>query len=394
MDLWLHVVGVLMLGLCALAQQQKDSRPPTVYLHIGPHHTGGKHIQNAIVDIQTRLGQQNVCWLGDKNPDFYHGLADAIEAQDKSKTQSYLDGIKNCLQSNRSVIVSSERFSNLTSWSFFDSVFASLPLHVIAFRREYISRLYAHYSVTNRNTLSPMLLGEFLFKAMASSEYFVEEANSRAVVRRFFKKMRDTRGAALNLTVLDIDGCLERGEDIAHAMFCRVLGVQCDVRKSANHRMMTFGHRDMLPYNLLSIVHNVLKALGCRLCPTSQKAYNRRDEISLHAALVRRYSNHSLAHIFSVRSTNLAALRATSAQESLMYRGEFGSVILFSNHSVAVNAASRMMVLELDKRRFFTLPAAMAWLRREVRQLYYEQRLCACQVRMDKFVQALNSLPA
>ena len=173
-----------------------------------------------------------------------------------------------------------------------------------------------------------------------------------------------------------------------------MLGVQCDVRKSANHRMMTFGHRDMLPYNLLSIVHNVLKALGCRLCPTSQKAYNRRDEISLHAAQVRRYSNHSLAHIFSVRSTNLAALRATSAQESLMYRGEFGSVILFSNHSVAVNAASRMMVLELDKRRFFTLPAAMAWLRREVRQLYYEQRLCACQVRMDKFVQALNSLPA
>ncbi|RYG58531.1 hypothetical protein EON64_21230, partial [archaeon] len=208
---------------------QKGAKKPTVYLHIGPHFTGEKHIQNAIVDIQTRLGQQNVCWLGGKDPDFYHGLADAIEQQDKNKAQSYLDGISSCLQSNHSVLISSERFSNLTSWSFFDSVFAPFPLHVIALRREYISRLYAHYSLSNRNTLSPMLLGEFLFKAMASSEYYIEEANGRLAVRRFFKKMRDSRGSALKLTVLDLDGCLAQGEDIAHAMFCRVLGVQCDV---------------------------------------------------------------------------------------------------------------------------------------------------------------------
>ncbi|RYG62596.1 hypothetical protein EON64_17555 [archaeon] len=194
--------------------------------------------------------------------------------------------------------------------------------------------------------------------------------------------------------MLDLDGCLAQGEDIAHAMFCRVLGVQCDVKKGANTRLLSFGHRDMLPYNLLSIVHNMVKILGCHICPSSKRPYNRREETSLHTTLIRRYSNHTLANSFSVRSTNLAALRATSTQESLMYRGEFNSAILFNNHSATVKSANRLMVLELDKRRFFTMATTMDWLRREVRRLFYEDRLCTCHIKMDKFLQAISPLVA
>eukprot|EP01031_Cornospumella_fuschlensis_P019471 gene19471-23863_t len=187
-----------------------------------------------------------------------------------------------------------------------------------------------------------MLLGEFLFKALASPEYYIDEANGRRALRWFFQKMREN---ALKLTLLDLDGCLAKGDDIAHAMFCGVLGVQCDVKHTGNAFAAREQQGHVLAESLLNLVHNFVKTLGCRICSSRKQT----PEAYLRGMLISRYSNSSLESFVPRLRANLGAFVPVSEAESLAYRKEFGSVLLYSNHEAAMSVSKGFFVSEVDK---------------------------------------------
>jgi hypothetical protein len=183
-----------------------------------------------------------------------------------------------------------------------------------------------------------------------------------------------------NMTLVDYDGAIAAGKDIAFVILCDILGVFCDelpkvVQSKSNTRP------EMIPYNLLSIVNDFVSVLGCEICSAKLPRGPHMMEFA------QRFGS---AKEIKIDEVKLAGLWPLSEQESRSYREEYGDKLLYSNHTAAMEAARELSIMELDEESFYESSGNVRWLRGEVVRLYGESYLCGCSLNARKMLQLLT----
>lgn len=360
------------------------TRPPRIYLHIGPSKTGTTYIQEVLVQLRPELQRHHICWPG--LPRYYAFINLAKQLDESAVADKYKKQIDDCLFKQRDVIISSEFFSFMRSYQHVKAFFKGYEVIVIAYHREYISYAYSQYTQHNKLTIHPLSFGDFLMRYLGYDSSSTKAASSRDVLRTF-----QAFFGANRLVLVDYDGAIAAHRDIAHVLICDIMGALCSESdwNALNLTMRANAAPNMIPYHILQIVSAFVHALGCSLCAHHGEGHSTRT-------LVSRYQNLSIP--LPVVTTNLIGLHATSEQESLSFREEFGKYMLYNDHAASMTVMQSFMALDIDQKAFYADPDCMRWLRAEVVALYLNKKLCSCdpqsRLAIEGLVRSVMEKPA
>eukprot|EP01031_Cornospumella_fuschlensis_P037902 gene37902-46044_t len=346
-----------------------------MYVHIGPSKTGTTHIQDVFARLKDKLYGKKICWpsMGSHAGKVFSQLADALDKNDTITSAKFRANIDKCLKEGLTVIISSEHFHYMQNFDAFYSFFKGYNPQIIAFHREFISKLYSDYTQHQKFVTVPSRFGPYLGSGLSGSFLSADNGNNRVEIRKFEAMFgRDS------MTFVDYDGAMAAGKDIAYVILCDILGVFCDdmpvaVRGKSNTRP------EMVPYNILTMIDELLAVVGCKLCPIKRAALP--DFVK------------SLAAVTDVKVdlVQLPGLWPLSEYESLSYRKEYGDRMLYGNHSATMEVAQSFSVMELDEQAFYNSRPNTKWLRANVAKLYEKGQLCECSANAKALIQILTS---
>eukprot|EP01031_Cornospumella_fuschlensis_P035978 gene35978-43634_t len=236
-------------------------KKPLVYVHIGPSKTGTTYIQAVLASLRDHLPHQQFCWPGNSDGKIFAKLADALDDRNTALVASFRASINKCIGKGLNVIISSEHFHFMKNISSFTEFFTPYSPYIIAYRREYLSVQYSSYAEENKRDHHPWPMMDFLPYAIIGFNQMAENGNNRDVVRYLKSVFGDNK-----LIIVDYDGVKAAGKDIAEVMLCDVLHIYCEQALPVTFRASTINKKpDMTPYNILSLLEELLAFFGCWL---------------------------------------------------------------------------------------------------------------------------------
>lgn len=339
------------------------SDQPTVYLHIGPSKTGTTYIQSVLSSLKDELAAVGVCWPGGRTDNAFHPYAGLFERN--GPVGELKQAIDACLAKGQKVLISSEHFSFMHDYTHFHKFFSVYNVMVIAFHREYLTKVYSHYTQRNKIQANPITLKDAAFELINERAYSIDNVGGFNVIHRF----QELFGRE-NMTIYDYDGILAAQQDIAHVMLCHSLSVFCEQASLKVPQVESSNrHPDMIKYDMLHIVHSFVKSLGCRICPPGNS----------FQGMVEYYANMSaLPENLPITTNSLSAMRPVSEAESLKFREEFGDLMRFNSHTASMAVRDAFEAVEVDEHEFFDDPKCTKWLRDEVAWIKRKGWICEC----------------
>lgn len=366
---------LVLLFVIASGQKKTETERKKVYVHIGPSKTGTTHIQDVMARLKDKLYGKKICWpsIGSRHGKIFSQLADALDKNDVAIVTKFRANINKCLKDGLTVIISSEHFHYMEHLETFYNFFKDYKLQIIAFHREFISKLYSDYTQHQKFVTVPSRFGPYLSSGLSGSFLSPDNGNNRFEIRKF-----EAMFGKENMTFVDYDGAMAAGKDIAFVILCDILGAFCDELPSVA-RSKSNTRPEMVPYNILTMIDELVGVVGCKIC-TIKKA-SLPDFVKALAAVTD----------VKVDLVQLPGLWPLSEYESLSYRKEYGDRMMYSNHTATMEVAQSFSVMELDEQAFYNSKQNTKWLRSQVVKLYADGQLCDCSPNTKSLIQALSS---
>jgi len=349
---------------------------PQAIVHIGPHKTSSSHIQSSLFGISQELDNANFFWPTRPDgkriePKGVANFAYALKGMG-SHVQADLDimdqFLEQSLQNNRSIILSSEEFDDMSPQHI-----ASLKKHLAGFDvtivfvyRELLSQLISLHFELNRFEHDHTVhfstsLASYLFAVLDNLPLILRPTEILGRYSAVFGQE--------HIRILDLVGTSAAGKDIAHVLVCQIAGVLCgraDLFRPSNANPSY----SLIPAQVFSFYKTYIEQHQCSFCGTVRSEYNQ---------FVARYNNHTTFHAPPrIAESKLSMLRPYAQQTDVNLRSKYGPVILQANQKANFQDMWKVHVRELDVERFVADAPWNNWIHEEYKLARAEGRLCHC----------------
>mmetsp|Transcript_16217 Transcript_16217/g.27202 ORF Transcript_16217/g.27202 Transcript_16217/m.27202 type:complete len:403 (-) Transcript_16217:307-1515(-) len=389
--LWL--ILICLDGNHAVEEQSLVSaRQPKAILHIGAPKTGTTYVQSVLASKEATkmMSEENMYWpMMPKQPLNAKGAADwAITTMSGRHFSKYsglahpkqeIDAfIRDSFDQKRDVIISAENLIAMprgVALELRDSVFKGFDLTVVITYREWISHtlsLYFEKENGSKRKTGSKLLSSFLMNIMD------EQPRDQKILKSIAEAM-DVFGAN-HVKVIDYDGTLAIGKDIAYTLICEIGGVLCDkwngilVQKRMN--AIKSLEVDQLYSAFLHFIHVLDVRENCRVCPG-------RDE-QLRNIFQHAYEESNSHPAVPLINTSLSLLVPYSNSIDAEFREQFGAITI--NGNVTANreiARSHIHTSELAVDEVWSSDAWMIWMTTLLDESRHQGALC-CDTQSPK----------
>lgn len=357
----LQIIAIFLICHLYEVISTSSSASRKVYFHIGPCKTGTSYIQAYFAKLHTWLESHGLCWPGKPHMSAFIEVAEAMDRGEP--VPQFHANIQKCFDRGLDVVVSSEFFVTARNISNIIEEMKRYHVHLIAYHREPVTLHYSGYTQGQKISTSPMPV-QFSFIQLLS----VFDINYNSItrinqIRRYFQAFGE-------LTIVDYDGVLAAGKDIAEVIISDIIKLPTLPRGISISELNT--KPDMVAYDVMAHVHNFIKVLGCKFTAYDNKTFAK-EMGSYYTRVI-----ESSPALFPISIKKLKNLRGWSETVSLAYRKEFQNYIIYNNHSATMAAFDRFSLKHLNVNAFYQCLECMTWLRAEVRRLVAAGKVGHC----------------
>lgn len=376
-----HFLLLLFLSLCLLSihcqfdvqsihiRKQNETRQ-TIYLHIGPHKTGTTAVQSFVHINRRRLKDANLCWPNEKKGKSFSELAKYIanpsDIVDLPAVKDLIHRAEKCLQENKNVFISAERFS-LYNYEETEKVKALLlkisknkevKIKIILTYREWFSWSISRYGELLKKRGKVENANNFLDYMFYSGETF----------QTYYRELMETWARVFglgNIFVIDYYGIQADKADIIEVIFCEIMHAFCGELHKFQQPPYTNEQLNPIYINYIFVFDNFLFAHGMKQCSLDLK----HQEYYLNYLTSKQIKFPTLLSTLEIFRSERIRLNAE------MYKN-FSQLMLHANQSANEVAISTHVYHKLDTKELFQETKWQNFMQDEMNRLISDGKIC------------------